>query len=414
MNRSERPLVWLASALAVVGVSTHSIRAQPPSAVRRAAKHVDGRPVAEILQRLGARLERGVTAATLRRYTVQFDRTDPDRDGKHTREEYVERGRYLTAQARAGIFRAADGNADGVVTRSEYVLNRIITDEAKEIVEAMDDDRNRQIERSEFIEHATVRLADRSLAEAVYAALDANRDGNLITPEYLRIWGTWARAGRRPAQQRIETLRTDLANTPGAARTAPAPPTRRRPAGSGPPAVAQVFARFDANGDGKLKRNEVPDFVQQFIFPADANQDDSVTTEELQAWRRRQPQGRGPAGPAPPDRTETERNGPRREGPADSRPPGRPTRRARGGLGDPDEFVARALQFDQDGDGKLDRGELLKMAQGMARRRGGRGEGRGNRGFERRTRGGFGGPNGGRRPGGERRRPPRPAPEVDD
>ena len=61
-------------------------------------------------------------------YSKLFDRTDPNRDAQHTKEEYVDGGRYLTPQARAGISTASDENHDGVVTRSEYVLNRIITD----------------------------------------------------------------------------------------------------------------------------------------------------------------------------------------------------------------------------------------------------------------------------------------------
>ena len=44
----------------------------------------------------------------------------------------------MTPQARAGIFQASDSNGDDVVTEDEYVENRIITDEAKEIFSAMD------------------------------------------------------------------------------------------------------------------------------------------------------------------------------------------------------------------------------------------------------------------------------------
>ena len=152
-------------------------------------------PVADVLTRLGATLERGVDAETLDGYARQFDRTDKDRDGKHTKAEYVDRGPYMTPQARAGIFRAADGNADGVVTRDEYILNRIITDEAKTIVQGMDDDRDGLVERAEFVKHATRLLGDGELAEQVYAALDTNADGRIPIPEYLRVWGRWARAG---------------------------------------------------------------------------------------------------------------------------------------------------------------------------------------------------------------------------
>lgn len=77
---------------------------------------------------MDAKFELGVSLLEIDNYSKLFDRTDPNRDGQHTKEEYVDGGRYLTPQARAGIFTASDENHDGVVTRSEYVLNRIITD----------------------------------------------------------------------------------------------------------------------------------------------------------------------------------------------------------------------------------------------------------------------------------------------
>ncbi|MGB2861804.1 MAG: hypothetical protein WBC05_00635, partial [Sedimentisphaerales bacterium] len=120
------------------------------------------------------------------------------------------KGGYMTPQARAGIFRAADGNADGVVTKAEYILNRIITDEAKAIVQGMDDDEDGLVERAEFVKHAAKLLSDPELAEQVYAALDTNADGGIPIPEYLRVWGQWARAGRKSAKQRIAARRVEL------------------------------------------------------------------------------------------------------------------------------------------------------------------------------------------------------------
>jgi len=114
----------------------------------------------------------------------------------------------MTPQARAGIFRAADGNADGVVTKAEYVLNRIITDEAKAIVQGMDDDKDGLVERAEFVKHAAKLLSDLELAEQVYAALDANADGGIPIPEYLRVWGQWARASQKSAEERIAAQRS--------------------------------------------------------------------------------------------------------------------------------------------------------------------------------------------------------------
>ena len=61
-------------------------------------------PVAEILQRLGARQEDGLTDEQHHRYAQQFGGVDRNKDGRHSKEEYVENGRYMTLQARQGIF----------------------------------------------------------------------------------------------------------------------------------------------------------------------------------------------------------------------------------------------------------------------------------------------------------------------
>jgi len=187
----------------IVAISAQAIYAQLPSLPRNAPSKVGHVPVANVLERLGAKLERGSEAKELDAYSSHFDRMDTNRDGKHTRTEYVDKGGYMTPQARAGIFRAADGNADGVVTKAEYVLNRIITDEAKAIVQGMDDDEDGLVEQAEFVKHAAKLLSDRELAEQVYAALDTNADGGIPIPEYLRVWGQWARAGRKSAEERI-------------------------------------------------------------------------------------------------------------------------------------------------------------------------------------------------------------------
>jgi Ca2+-binding EF-hand superfamily protein len=199
----------LAYMVVALVISTQS-NGQPPSQARSIPSKIGQVPITDVLQRLGATLERGSTSQELDSYTSHFDRMDTDRDGKHTKVEYVDKGGYMTPQARAGIFRAADGNADGVVTKAEYVLNRIITDEAKAIVQGMDDDKDGLVERVEFVTHVTTLLSDRVLAEQIYTALDANADGGIPIPEYLRIWGQWARAGRVSAEQRIAARKAEL------------------------------------------------------------------------------------------------------------------------------------------------------------------------------------------------------------
>ena len=98
----------------------------------------------------------------------------------------------MTPQARAGIFQASDSNKDDVVTEDEYVENRIITDEAKEIFSAMDTNKDSKLTAKELL--ASKKIADEALAGAVFKALDTNSDGTLVIPEYLRVWGRWARS----------------------------------------------------------------------------------------------------------------------------------------------------------------------------------------------------------------------------
>ncbi len=88
-------------------VAVQQVDAQPRLLVRSYLSKVGNVPVANVLQRLGAKFERGSTAKDLDRYSGHFDRTDSNRDGKHTRAEFVEKGGYLTPQARAAELRGS-------------------------------------------------------------------------------------------------------------------------------------------------------------------------------------------------------------------------------------------------------------------------------------------------------------------
>ena len=120
--------------------------------------------------------------------------TGPTRikDGRHTRAEYVERWRLYDAPgAGRASFGATDNNADGIATRTEYVLNRVITDEAKGIVQRTDADQDGRVTRVEFVEGSPIK--DKAMSRAVFDALDTSGDGVITIPEYLRVWGGWAR-----------------------------------------------------------------------------------------------------------------------------------------------------------------------------------------------------------------------------
>lgn len=152
---------------------------------------IAGRDVLAVFETLGIEREAGATDEELVGYSKNFDRSDASRDGRHSKTEYIENGRHLNPRARRGIFGAADNNADGFVTRVEYALNRAITDEAKALVQPTDADGDGRVTRAEFIKGLP--LQDKALAAAVFDGLDTNGDGATTIPEYLRVWGGWAR-----------------------------------------------------------------------------------------------------------------------------------------------------------------------------------------------------------------------------
>ena len=65
-------------------------------------------------------------------------------------------------------------------------------------------------ERAEFIDHASKLLSDPKLVAQVWAAFDVNGDGGIPVPEYLQVWGQWARTGQKPAEERIAARLAEL------------------------------------------------------------------------------------------------------------------------------------------------------------------------------------------------------------
>jgi Ca2+-binding EF-hand superfamily protein len=155
-----------------------------------AGSRLGGKTPLEILTMLGAQGEDGVQPEKLKEYRRIFGFLDADNDGDLSTKEFVEDGRYMTRQARQGIFRASDANGDGVVSEEEYVRNRIITDEARAILTKMDEDGDGKVTREEFVQNCGL---TGDLPESVFNAFDTDGNGSLVIPEYLRVWGRWAR-----------------------------------------------------------------------------------------------------------------------------------------------------------------------------------------------------------------------------
>ncbi|MEA3366623.1 MAG: hypothetical protein U9R68_00755 [Planctomycetota bacterium] len=179
--------------VAAAAVSAPPAKPRPKAQPRKCPADkvaIGGHDIADILAMLGAKRDVGATDDQVRSYARAFDGTDRDGDKRHSKKEYIENGRHMNPQARRGIFAAADNNADDFVTRVEYVLNRIITDEAKAIVQRTDANKDGKVTRAEFVKGSPIK--DKTLGGAVYDVLDTSGDGVITMPEYLRAWGGWA------------------------------------------------------------------------------------------------------------------------------------------------------------------------------------------------------------------------------
>ena len=232
------------------------------------------------LDPLGAKMEAGVGLKEIESYSRVFGFTDKDNDGKHSKVEYVDNGNYLNPQSRAGIFNASDNDRDGFVSRAEYVLNRIITDEAKAIVQAMDANKNGTVDRTEFINQS---MTDKKLAAQVFIDLDTDRNGILHIPEYLKVWGMWARHDRPSAEKRISARKAELEKSNQAKPALPPPNIPGRPGGPpfGRPGLADHLMRYDADKNGKIELEELSGLIRD----ADRNKDGALDREELNAIR---------------------------------------------------------------------------------------------------------------------------------
>jgi len=150
-----------------------------------------GRTPLQILALLGAKGEAAVRPEKLEQYRRIFGSLDANGDGSLSTKEFVEDGRYMTRQARQGIFRASDANGDDRVSNEEYARNRIITDEAKTIFGNMDDDGDGKVTQEEFLRRSGL---PGDLSKTVFTEFDMDANGELVIPEYLRVWGRWARS----------------------------------------------------------------------------------------------------------------------------------------------------------------------------------------------------------------------------
>jgi hypothetical protein len=188
-NVSRKHRLWTALLLALFCLVS-VVFAQPNTGKKK--ERIGGHTPRQVLNLFGYRGVLGITDQQVAGYRRVFGFGDANRDGRHSKKEYIEDGFYLTKQSRQGIFRASDSNGDGFVTEAEYVINRMITDEAKEIFHKLDANRDGKLAAKEIV--ASGKFKDEKLALEVFKTLDVDGNGSLVIPEYLRVFGRWARA----------------------------------------------------------------------------------------------------------------------------------------------------------------------------------------------------------------------------
>lgn len=160
------------------------------------------------------------------------------------------------------------------------------------------------------------------------------------------------------------------------------PPGPREPRGAGPGGPRPpmpIIEALDKDGDHVISAEELKAATES-LLTLDKNGDGKLNAEEFAPRPDRDggPRDGGPRDGGPRD------GGPRDGGPRDGRGagpgfggprPGGPEGPRRGGpdgpppAPSPERFVEHAMQFDGDGDGKLNRDELMKFAQSMPHHR---------------------------------------------
>ena len=228
--------------------------------------------------------------------------------------------------------------------------------------------------------------AEKSPAD-LFKDLDRNADGVLgpdeIPESRKRFFDRLVRVGDdnddgKLSRSEFEKATSQDDNRGGTSAGPPRDGARRRPPGGNLPTPEQMMERLDRNKDGKLTKNELPEFLRDRLGRAfDELGKDALTVDDL-AKLRRGAAGR-PGQPQPRDgdrpRPDAARREPRRPDGAPQQQQNRQFRPAFFRMLDTDEdgMLSRAElekaatileRLDQNGDGKLGLGELFGARQG--------------------------------------------------
>ena len=258
-----------------------TLRASMPTATERSPRKNSAKRLARLLvRRVGPRHR-----LLLRE---MFQRLDADKDGKVSKDEA--QGPVRDA------FDRIDANTDGSLSEDELAqaANRFggqppggprpgTPGFRPPLVTALDTDGDGELSAGE------IEAAGKSLLK-----LDRNGDGKLGPDELFA--GAGGSPPGRPGEGR-----------PGEGRPGEGRPGEGRP-GADAAAVGERLKAADANGDGKLSKEEAPDRLKENFDRIDANSDGFIDETELrQAFQRlreaggNRPEGRRPDGERRPD-----------------------------------------------------------------------------------------------------------------
>ena len=129
--------------------------------------------------------------------------------------------------------------------------------------------------------------------------MDANTDGKLSKDEVPeRLQSLFARADKNQdgALDKEEIMATSRERAGGGDRPGASPEGQGGPGGD---FIGQMMERADADKDGKLTGDEIPEFMRERLSQADTNSDGSLDKAELEAIGARMRAGRGGQGGPP-------------------------------------------------------------------------------------------------------------------
>ena len=147
----------------------------------------EGMTAIEVMQIFGARGEESFTTQEISGMSRPFKYSDLNSDGYLTEDEYVGASKHFRKNSRGarGFLRASDNNQDGKVSHEEYIQNRIITDEAKDIYRKIIPETDWEsipvfrwsIEKDAFL--SSPYFHERAKLNEIFIAMDRDADGHL-------------------------------------------------------------------------------------------------------------------------------------------------------------------------------------------------------------------------------------------